>query len=103
MLALGLAGKASAKARGLLGIGTYDGALLLMPCRDIHTAGMSRPIDVAFLDASGRVLEAHRNVMPFRRMRCSRAVAVVERFSSCETPWFSAGERVGIARVGDGV
>lgn len=40
--------------------------MLLNPCSAIHTLGMRFPIDVAFLDASGRVVRIHRNVPPNR-------------------------------------
>ncbi len=38
------------RTRGLLGHKQYDGALLLMRTRSVHTAGMRFPVDVAFLD-----------------------------------------------------
>ena len=73
-----------------------SGALLLAPCNDVHTAGMRHRLDIAFVDAQGLVLEAHRDVGPCRRLRNKSAEAVVERFSSCATPWFTAGDRVGV-------
>ena len=57
---------------------------------------MHRRLDIAFVDERGLVLEAHRDVGPFRRLRNRAAVGVVERFSSCSSPWFSAGDRVGV-------
>ena len=74
------------KAKGLLFSPEHAGALLLAPCND----------DIAFVDAQGLVLEAHRDVEPCRRLRNKSAEAVVERFSSCATPWFTAGDRVGV-------
>ncbi len=44
------------RARGLLGHRQYDGALLLMRTRSVHTAGMRFPIDVAFLDKELQVV-----------------------------------------------
>lgn len=44
------------RARGLLGHEQYDGALLLMRTRSIHTARMRFPIDVAFLDKELQVV-----------------------------------------------
>jgi|SRR5579863_868319 uncharacterized membrane protein (UPF0127 family) len=38
------------RARGLMGQRQYDGALLLMRMRSVHTAGMRFPVDIAFLD-----------------------------------------------------
>lgn len=42
--------------RGLLGREAIKGALVLMPCRQVHTLGMRAPLDVAFCDAGGTVL-----------------------------------------------
>ena len=62
----------SAKARriGLLGRADLDGALVLRPCRNVHTIGMRFAIDVAFCDASGRVL----HTCTLRPWRISRIV-----------------------------
>lgn len=47
----------SAQRRGLLGRDSLEGALVIEGCRWIHTVGMRFPIDVAYLDAEGRVLK----------------------------------------------
>src|SRR5215468_5688744 len=47
---------ARARRRGLLGRDTLEGALVLRPCRNVHTLGMRFPIDVAFCDVRGVVL-----------------------------------------------
>ena len=47
----------SARRKGLLGRDHLDGALVLRPCRWVHTMGMRFPVDVAFLDGSGRVVK----------------------------------------------
>lgn len=44
------------RARGLLGRDGIDGALLLSPCRSVHTFGMRFAIDVAFCDSTMTVL-----------------------------------------------
>lgn len=93
---LRLATRTARRARGLLFSSEHDEALLFVPCNDVHTAGMRHRLDIAFVDAAGLVLEAHRDVGPFRRLRNKDAEAVVERYSSCATPWFSAGDRVGV-------
>lgn len=85
--------------RGLLLARANAETLLLMPCNDVHTVGMRRRIDIAFVDGAGRVLEAHRDVGPMRRLRRREAVAVVERFSSCLSAWFTAGDRIGVVRL----
>lgn len=83
----------SSRLRGLLGREEFSGALLLTPCNDVHTFGMRRAIDIAFIEPDGTVLEAHRGVGPCRRVRCRTAVATIERFAA-ETPWFDRGDRV---------
>jgi uncharacterized membrane protein (UPF0127 family) len=52
------------RRRGLLGRDHLDGALVLRPCRWIHTVGMHFPIDVAYLDGDGvviKTLQMHRH------------------------------------------
>ena len=48
------------RARGLLGHARYDGALLLLRTRAVHTAGMQFPLDVAFLDKDLHVVATTR-------------------------------------------
>ena len=54
------------RLRGLMGRDDVEGALVLHPCRHVHTFGMRFPIDVAFCDAAGVVL--HVCTLPPRRM-----------------------------------
>jgi uncharacterized membrane protein (UPF0127 family) len=59
------------RSRGLLGrdaLGAGEG-LLLTPCRSIHMYGMRFPLDVAFLDRQGTVVETYVNLAPGRRTR----------------------------------
>ena len=51
-----VAGSPRRRARGLMGRGDVEGALVLRPCRQVHTFGMRFPIDVAFCDRLGVVL-----------------------------------------------
>jgi uncharacterized protein len=51
-----VADTARARRRGLLGRDAFDGALVLRPCRNVHTARMRFAIDVAFCDPEGVVL-----------------------------------------------
>lgn len=72
--AAALAGTRRARSRGLLGASSFAGALLLTPCRSVHTFGMRFTIDVAICDRSGRVLAVHqlppgRVTLPRRRGR----------------------------------
>jgi uncharacterized membrane protein (UPF0127 family) len=59
-----------ARRRGLLGRDGIDGALVLRPCRQVHTIGMRFTIDVAFCARDGRVLR----VTTMRPGRVSRFV-----------------------------
>lgn len=81
------------KLRGLL-FRKPDGLTrLLLSCKDVHTFGMRYPIDIAFADDRGRVLEVHRWVGARKRKRCRRASMVAERFST-GTPWFEVGDLI---------
>jgi len=81
-----------ARRRGLLGRDTIDGAIVLRPCRWVHTLGMRFPIDVAFLDADGVVVKT----MQMHRRRVGipvwRARYVVEAEAGAFARW---GLRVG--------
>jgi uncharacterized membrane protein (UPF0127 family) len=53
------------------------GSGLLIPrCASVHTFGMRFPLDLVFLDRSGRPLSVRRNVPP-RRFCCDRRAAAV--------------------------
>lgn len=81
-----------ARSRGLLGRDGVDGALLLKPCRSVHTLGMRFPIDVAFCDRELRVLRIV--TMPRHRMSLPvwKARAVIEAKAGAFARW---GLRVG--------
>jgi len=56
------------RARGLLGKAELPpgSGLLLVPCASVHTVGMRFPLDVAFLDGSGRIVETRPELAPGR-------------------------------------
>lgn len=58
------------RARGLIGRSLEEfskgNALWIIPCDGIHTFGMTFPIDVAYLDAQGRILRVYHRLAPFR-------------------------------------
>ena len=56
LAAVEVAETARARRRGLMHRDGFDGALVLRPCRNVHTVGMRFPIDVAFCDGDGTVL-----------------------------------------------
>lgn len=84
---------ARSRLLGLLGRSRFDGVLLLVPCHDVHTFGMSRPLDIAFVAADGTVIESHRSVEPCRRLKNRKAAATLERYA-CASPWFASGDRI---------
>ena len=49
-----------ARRRGLLHRDGFEGALVLRPCRWVHTVGMRFPLDVAYVDADGTVVKTVR-------------------------------------------
>jgi uncharacterized membrane protein (UPF0127 family) len=82
----------SSRRRGLLDLDHFEGALVIEPCRWIHTIGMRFPIDVAYLDADGVVIKTiqmrrHRMGIPV-----SRARSVIEAEAGAFARW---GLRVG--------
>jgi uncharacterized membrane protein (UPF0127 family) len=87
LASLEVAGSRRARSRGLLGRDGVDGALLLRPCRSVHTVGMRFPIDVAFCDDELRVLR----IVTMPRHRLSRLVwrsrAVIEAEAGAFARW----------------
>ena len=55
-----VASNRSARRNGLLGRDGFEGALVLRPCRWVHTIGLRFALDVAYLDDEGVVLKAVR-------------------------------------------
>jgi uncharacterized membrane protein (UPF0127 family) len=88
----------TARAKGLLSpaVCKKGEVLLLVPCRSIHTFGMTGAIDVAFIDRQGRVLEAMRGLPPNRLRCCWKAVCVLERRNASGDPWFEKDETIGL-------
>ena len=48
------------RAKGLLGSNHFEGAVVLRPCRWVHTVGMRFSLDIAYLDRSGTVVKLAR-------------------------------------------
>lgn len=85
------------RAKGMLGRKPGEGALLLPRARAVHSAGMGRPIDVAFLDRELKVLEA-LTLRPFRvTVPRPRARYVLEAEAGAFERWgLSVGDQVEI-------
>ncbi|HEX9995041.1 MAG TPA: DUF192 domain-containing protein [Acidimicrobiales bacterium] len=87
LASLDVADRRASRRRGLLGKDRIEGALLIRPCRSVHTIGMRVPVDVAFCDADLVVLR----VVTVPRNRVTRAVlrarAVVEAEAGSFSRW----------------
>ena len=70
-----------------------DYALLIPRCRSVHTFGMRFPLDLTWLDASGRAIRRDASVGPCRLRRCRGAHAVLETAASPPTPPAGAAAR----------
>ena len=87
-----VAEKPAARAKGLLGRTGYEGAMVLLRTRSVHTVGMRFPIDVAFCDGDLVVLDVVR-VPPMRlALPRRRGRTVVEAQAGAFERW---GLRVG--------
>ncbi len=89
------AGSHGSRARGLLGRDGISGAMVLAPCRGVHTIGMRFAIDVAFLDAEGIVLK----ITHMRRNRIGllvwKARSVIEAEAGAFERWgLKVGQQV---------
>lgn len=85
------------RLRGLLGISDAPNGdvLMLAPCRSVHTVGMRFAIDVAAVDAEGRVCKVQRNLSPgVLYWGHRRACCILERVSDPAAPWFETGARL---------
>jgi uncharacterized membrane protein (UPF0127 family) len=75
------------RARGLLGREGIEGALVLPGVRGVHTLGMRFPIDVAFVDRGGTVVDVVR-MPPWRLGRTRwRARSVLEAEAGSFARW----------------
>ncbi len=77
----------SQRRTGLLGRDHLDGALVLRPCRWIHTIKMRFAIDVAYLDADGTVIKIDRIVPNRLPLPVRRSVAVIEAQAGAFERW----------------
>lgn len=84
---LEIAATVRARGKGLLGRTGLDGALLLKPCRHVHTMRMKFTIDIANLDTTGRVI-AVETLRPNRFARFHRRTrAIVEAEGGVFAAW----------------
>ncbi len=69
-----VANERTARRRGLLKRDCLEGALVITPCRWVHTIGMRFALDVAFVDEAGTVVKTvrmakHRVGVPVQKAR----------------------------------
>src|SRR4051812_50148153 len=95
-----VAATARARRRGLLGRDSFEGAFVLRPCRNVHTARMRFPIDVAFCDAEGVVLRTV-TLVPWRvSPGVRRAPFVIEAEAGAFERWHLRAGGQGGLRAG---
>ncbi|HYN31866.1 MAG TPA: DUF192 domain-containing protein [Ilumatobacteraceae bacterium] len=90
-----------ARRRGLMGRESIEGALVIEPCRWIHTIGMKFPIDVAYLDRDGIVVKTIK-MQKFRMgIPVWSARSVIEAEAGAFGRWgLRVGDEIEV-RVGD--
>ncbi len=82
-----IAADGRSRRRGLLGRDGIDGALVLRPCRHVHTVGMRFRIDVALVAHDGEVLKTS-SLRPWRLAPIARGCSwVVEAESGAFERW----------------
>ncbi|WP_322151244.1 DUF192 domain-containing protein [Paratractidigestivibacter sp.] len=81
------------RLRGLLGTGPEAGPVVLTRCSSVHTFGMAYDLDVAFVDASGEIVEVVRALPPGRVVSSPSASCVFER-PAAGGAWLEAGEHL---------
>jgi uncharacterized protein len=75
------------RTRGLLGRDGQEGAMVLSPCRWIHTMGMRFALDVAYLDENGTVLKTVRMNPNRFALPVAKARTVVEAEAGAFARW----------------
>jgi uncharacterized membrane protein (UPF0127 family) len=91
-----------ARGQGLLGRDGIEGAIVLRPCRSVHTIGMRFPLDVAFCDDEMTVVRVvrmgrHRVALPVLRSR-----TVIEAEAGAFARWnLRPGDRLEIKGEGE--
>jgi uncharacterized membrane protein (UPF0127 family) len=77
----------AARRRGVIGRTDLDGALVLQPCRWVHSCGAPFTLDVAYLDADGTVIKVQRLARWRIAQPVPRARSVVEARAGSFERW----------------
>jgi uncharacterized membrane protein (UPF0127 family) len=90
-----VASDARSRRRGLLKRDHLDGAMVLCPCRWVHTIGMRFPVDVAYVDGEGVVVKVVRMGRHRVGLPVPKAVWVIEAEAGAFERWgLSTGDVV---------
>lgn len=82
------------RLKGLFAYREEEVLLVIAPCKSIHTYGLQRAINVAFIDRKGFVIVSHTHVPPFRLLHSRKAYGVIECWSKEEDDWYEEGDRI---------
>jgi len=86
-----------ARMKGLLGTSQdqldYD-AMHLVPCKGVHTFGMSYALDLAFLDGERKVIATSMNVAPNRLCSSPKGTRSVLERPASESFWLRPGDYI---------
>lgn len=87
------------RMKGLLGRKTFSGndnidALLISPCKQVHSIGMNFPFDAIYLDNTMRVIEIFENVRPCRILPFNAAAKSILEMpaGSCKNQGLEVGD-----------
>jgi uncharacterized protein len=92
----------TSRRRGLLGRAMLPDchALVLAPCNAVHTVGMQFPIDVLFVDRTGRVVKVVERLGRWRMAAALGACVTVEMAAGMvRRTRVSVGDRLAIQRA----
>ena len=98
-----LADTRRARRKGLLGRDSMraDEAMVISPCKAVHTGFMRFAIDVVFIDRDGRAVQIVQDLQPWRIAASFRAHAVIEmpagHVKACGV---QLGDRLSLTREG---
>lgn len=83
------------KLRGLLYTKPNELTYAFYNCNSVHTIGMKHKLDIAFIDAEGRVIQVCRGVPSGLKIKCKKANITLERFSIMHrSDWIKKGDFV---------
>lgn len=86
----------SQKLKGLLNTSPNGNTYALYNCNSVHTVGMKHPLDIAFIDSCGKVLQVYMHIPAGFKIKCREANVTLERFSSMHKnkSWLEKGQIV---------